>query len=77
VCVCVCVCETGFLTISFCNKLYDNVGAQVNERTNQGVGGNALWWSEKKKTPEHKETAELLKQYGAVRLPPKPYAKKK
>ena len=47
------------------------LGAQVNERTNHGKGGNALWWAEKKQTKQHKQTAAILKKYGGVKLAPK------
>ena len=47
------------------------IGAQVNERTNNGKGGNALWWAEKKQTKQHVATVAVLKKYGAVKLAPR------
>ena len=48
-----------------------NEGAQINERTNDGLGGNALWWAEKGSTSRHKKTVALLKKHGAITLGPK------
>ena len=45
-------------------------GGQVNERTNNGQGGNPLWWAEKEEE-RNKEAIALLKKYGAVSLQPK------
>jgi prolyl 4-hydroxylase len=44
-------------------------GAQVNQRTNDGLGGNALYWAEKDPVKNEKAIA-VLKKYGAVNLPP-------
>jgi hypothetical protein len=49
-------------------------GAQINERTNHGEGGNALWWAEKGAvtlSKRYKLCVEILKKYGGVSLPPK------
>lgn len=45
-------------------------GAQVNERTNNGQGGNPLWWAEKDKIG-NAETIRILKENGAVALAPR------
>ncbi len=45
-------------------------GAQVNERTNNDKGGNALYWAEKDPTKNANAIA-VLKRHGAVNLPPK------
>lgn len=45
-------------------------GAQVNERTNHGAGGNPLWWAEKQKA-QNTETIRILKKYGGVSLAPR------
>ena len=51
-------------------------GVQVNERTNNGEGGNPLWWAEKEEE-RNKEAIALLKKYGAVSLQPKVLDNKK
>jgi prolyl 4-hydroxylase len=52
-----------------------NEGAQINERTNDDVGGSPLWWAERK--PErNKKVIELLKRRGAVSLAPGAETKK-
>lgn len=44
-------------------------GAEINERTNNGKGGNPLFWAEKDKIKNAK-AIEVLKKYGAVNLHP-------
>jgi hypothetical protein len=44
-------------------------GAEINERTNNGKGGNPLFWAEKDKVKNANAIA-VLKKYGAVNLPP-------
>ena len=51
------------------------LGAQINERTNQGNGGTALWWAEKH-PKANKAAIELLKKHGAVSVAPG-FAKRK
>ena len=51
-------------------------GGDVNERTNNGRGGNPLWWAEKNEE-RNKEAIELLKLHGAIRLEPRFDEKKK
>jgi prolyl 4-hydroxylase len=45
-------------------------GARINERTNDGEGGNPLWWAEKN-AEKNREAIKLLKKYGGVSLQPK------
>lgn len=45
-------------------------GARVNERTNDGEGGNPLWWAEKN-AEGNQEAIKLLKKHGAVSLKPR------
>jgi hypothetical protein len=45
-------------------------GARINERTNDGDGGNPLWWAEKNAV-KNREAIKLLKKYGGVSLQPK------
>lgn len=51
-------------------------GAEVNERTNHGRGGNALYWAEQKPQANAK-TIAILKEHGAVSLKPKSLGDKK
>ena len=44
-------------------------GADVNERTNEGQGANALWWA-KHQLPDDHPTIRVLLQYGAVAIGP-------
>ena len=44
-------------------------GAQVNERTNGGIGGTALYWAEKR-PKENKAAIKVLKKYGAINVKP-------
>jgi len=44
-------------------------GADVNERTNEGRGANALWWA-KQQLPDNHPTIRLLEGYGAVAIGP-------
>jgi len=45
-------------------------GAQINERTNHGRGGNPLWWAEKDPV-KNKKAIKILKKHGAISLAPK------
>jgi hypothetical protein len=45
-------------------------GARINERTNDGEGGNPLWWAEKN-AKKNRAAIKLLKKYGGVSLQPK------
>jgi Ankyrin repeats (3 copies) len=44
-------------------------GADVNARTNDGLGGTALYWAEKDPKKNHKAIA-ILKRYGGLNIPP-------
>mmetsp|Transcript_49439 Transcript_49439/g.119949 ORF Transcript_49439/g.119949 Transcript_49439/m.119949 type:complete len:559 (-) Transcript_49439:1497-3173(-) len=44
-------------------------GAEINERTNHGKGGNPLFWAQKEKVKNAKAIA-VLKKHGAVNIPP-------
>jgi prolyl 4-hydroxylase len=44
-------------------------GAQVNQRTNNNLGGNPLYWAEKEPT-KNAEAIKVLKRYGGINLPP-------
>lgn len=53
-------------------------GVDVNERTNNGHGGSALWWAQKELSDADHPTIVLLKKYGGVPIAPgKPGEKKK
>ena len=49
--------------------LTSTVGAQINERTNNGKGGTALWWAEKR-PKENRAAILVLKKHGAVSVAP-------
>jgi prolyl 4-hydroxylase len=50
-------------------KFLTEHGSDVNERTNHGVGGTALYWVEKKHGKDH-PLARLLKEHGGVVIEP-------
>ena len=64
-----------YLIVASSRYVFVSIGAQINERTNQGNGGTALWWAEKK-PKANKAAIELLKKHGAVSVAPG-FAKRK
>ena len=46
-----------------------NAKVDINERTNQGKGANALWWA-KQQLPDAHPVIKLLEQHGAVAVAP-------
>ena len=44
-------------------------GADVNARTNNGIGGTALWWAEEQNGVDS-DSAVALREAGAVRIAP-------
>lgn len=46
-------------------------GADVNERTNDGTGGTALWWAQQLFDDAH-PVVRLLQRHGAVNIAPDP-----
>jgi Ankyrin repeats (3 copies) len=56
--------------------LVEEVGIRdINARTNDGKGGNALWWAEYGLSADH-EVVKVLKRNGAVAMAPLPKKKK-